>query len=184
MQSLKFDTIILAGGQGSRMGFKDKGLLEFNGKKLIEFVSKLAHSVSQKVIISCNQNFDFYKNYGEIVKDEIDNFQGPLAGISSGLKKTTSEYAIILAVDSPNIDTSVIQNLVENMDKKTDICVAFDGENIHPTIMLLRTNLKNNLDEFLKSGERKLGFWIRQNKFKKVLIDEKLLININYPNDL
>jgi molybdopterin-guanine dinucleotide biosynthesis protein A len=91
---------------------------------------------------------------------------------------------MILAVDTPNIDTSVIQNLVENMDKKTDICVAFDGENIHPTIMFLRTNLKNNLDEFLKSGERKLGFWISQNKFKKVLIDEKLLININYPTDL
>jgi molybdopterin-guanine dinucleotide biosynthesis protein A len=184
MQSLKFDTIILAGGQGSRMGFKDKGLLEFNGKKLIEFVSKLAHSVSQKVIISCNQNFDFYYSYGEIVKDEIKNFQGPLAGISIGLKKTTNEYAMILAVDTPNIDTSVIQNLVKNMDEKTDICVAFDGENIHPTIMFLRTNLKNNLDEFLKNGERKLGFWIRQNKFKKVLIDEKLLININYPTDL
>jgi molybdopterin-guanine dinucleotide biosynthesis protein A len=74
---------------------------------------------------------------------------------------------MILAVDTPNIDTSVIQNLVKNMDEKTDICVAFDGESIHPTIMLLRANLKNNLDEFLKSGERKLGFWISKTSLKK-----------------
>lgn len=184
---MDFDIIILAGGKGSRMGFKDKGLLEFRGKTLVENIisitQKLAN-INQKVIISCNQNLDVYQQYGEVVADELPDFCGPLAGMSSALSKTNTEYALILAVDTPYIDTQSIEKLSKNMDENTDICVAFDGKHMHPTTMFLRTNLKNNMDNFLNSGERKLGKWIREQRFKQVNIDTKILTNLNYPKDL
>ena len=181
----KFDIVILTGGKGSRMGFKDKGLLEVGGKSLMAISYDLAQKNSENIFISCNQNFDFYNKFGIIIKDELADFQGPLAGIGATLNKVKNEFLLVLPVDCPNLNQEIIDRLVENMNDKTDICVAFDGENIHPTIMLFRTKLKDNLQQFLKRGERKLGQWIRQNNYQKVSItDKNLLLNLNYPQQL
>jgi molybdopterin-guanine dinucleotide biosynthesis protein A len=184
LETIHFDAIILAGGRGSRMGGVDKGLLKFQDKLLIEhIIPKLIH-ITQKLIISCNQNFETYAHYGQVVADELPGFCGPLAGISSGLTQTTSEYALVLAVDTPFITTNEIQQLTNAMTDDVDICVAFDGEKLHPTTLLLRTHLKKDIDDFLLGGERKLGAWIQKNVYKKVMLTPKSLTNLNYPMDL
>jgi len=189
-QNLKTELsiVILAGGKGSRMGFKDKGLLDFKGKKLIEYSINLANKNSKNVVISCNNNLDFYKKYGDIICDDNQKFLGALAGISSALNIkniSNNKYLLVLAVDTPNINQQTIDSLYNNLDDKTDICVVFDGKYLHPTLMILKTKLKTSIDNFLQSGERKLGFWIKQHNFKKVLIiDKTLLKNINYLNQL
>lgn len=60
-----------------------------------------------------------------------------------------------------------------------------DGVNIHPTIALVKTNLADNLQNFVDAGERKLGLWIAQNNFIKVDCSDqpKCFVNLNSPKD-
>jgi molybdopterin-guanine dinucleotide biosynthesis protein A len=178
--------VILSGGRSSRMQGEDKGLVLLNDKPLISYVVDVVDGRAGRLLISANRNVERYQPYGEVIVDELTDFQGPLAGISMALSKTTTTYLLTLPCDSPMVNKTVIDRLIDAMDRAdVDICVADDGLRIHPTIALIKTNLKNNLLAFLESGERKLGLWIEQNNFQKVDFSDQpeVLINLNNPQD-
>ncbi|HIL03774.1 MAG TPA: molybdenum cofactor guanylyltransferase [Candidatus Thioglobus autotrophicus] len=178
--------VILSGGRSSRMQGEDKGLILLNDKPLISYVVDVVNDKAGRLLISANRNIEKYQSYGEVIVDELTDFQGPLAGISTALSKTNTTYLLTLPCDSPLINETVINRLIDVMDRvDVDICVADDGLRIHPTIALIKTNLKNNLLAFLESGERKLGLWIEQNNFQKVDFSDqpKVFINLNNPKD-
>ena len=179
-------TVILSGGRSSRMQGEDKGLILLNDKPLVSYVVDVVDDRAGRLLISANRNIEKYQPYGEVIVDELTDFQGPLAGISTALSKTTTTYLLTLPCDSPMINKTVIDRLIDAMNRAdVDICVADDGLRIHPTIALIKTNLKNNLLAFLESGERKLGLWIEQNNFQKVDFSDqpKVFINLNNPQD-
>ena len=52
--------VILAGGQGRRMGGADKGLVEYRGRPLIEWVLEVLTPQVDELVISANRNLDTY----------------------------------------------------------------------------------------------------------------------------
>ena len=179
-------TVILSGGRSSRMQGEDKGLILLNDKPLIGYVVDVVDGRAGRLLISANRNIDAYQQYGEVISDELTDFQGPLAGIAKALSVVSTPYLLVLPCDSPLVNEIVIDRLIKCMtDKDTDICVADDGTHIHPTFALIKTSLKDNLLAFLDSGERKLGLWIEQNNFQKVDFSDqpKVFINLNNPQD-
>ena len=82
----EISSVILAAGQGLRMNGVDKGLVEFRGLPLVAHVVNVIESRVDKVYISANRSFDAYATYGEVISDDLLDFQGPLAGISKALK--------------------------------------------------------------------------------------------------
>lgn len=180
-----FDSVILAGGKASRMGGNDKGLITFNGKYLIDYPINLLKNYHTNIVISANRNVDFYHQYTTTITDENNNFDGPLAGIYAALKyfkSSNTKYLLVMPIDTPLLTTQCIDRLLDINDY--EINVAFDGERIHPTILVIKQDLITSIKDFLKSGERKLGKWIRNHNYQKVFIEEQYLKNINYPKDL
>ena len=178
--------VILSGGRSSRMQGEDKGLILLNDKPLISYVADVVNSKVVRLLISANRNIDAYQKYGEVISDELSDFQGPLAGIVKAMSVVSTPYLLVLPSDSPLVNEIVIDRLIQCMtDKDMDICVAGDGVRIHPTFALIKTSLKDNLLDFLDSGERKLGLWIEQNDFQKVDFSDqpKVFINLNNPQD-
>jgi len=178
--------VILSGGRSSRMQGEDKGLILLNDKPLIGYVADVVNSKVVRLLISANRNIDAYQKYGEVISDELSDFQGPLAGIVKAMSVVSTPYLLVLPCDSPLVNEIVIDRLIQCMtDKDMDICVAGDGVRIHPTFALIKTSLKDNLLDFLDSGKRKLGLWIEQNDFQKVDLSDqpKVFINLNNPQD-
>ena len=178
--------VILSGGRSSRMQGEDKGLILINDKPLISYVVDVVDGKVGRLLISANRNVEMYQQYGEVISDELADFQGPLAGIAKAFSVVSTSYLLVLPCDSPLVNEIVIDRLIKCMeDKNVDICVAGDGTRIHPTFALIKTSLKDNLLAFLDSGERKLGLWIEQNDFQKVDFSDqpKVFINLNNPQD-
>jgi len=178
--------VILSGGRSSRMQGEDKGLILLNDKPLISYVVDVVDDRAGRLLISANRNIDAYQQYGEVISDELADFQGPLAGIAKAMSVVRTPYLLVLPCDSPLINEVVIDRLIQCMvNKDMDICVADDGSYIHPTFILIKTSLKDNLLDYLESGERKLGLWIKQNNFQKVDFSDqpKVFINLNNPQD-
>jgi len=178
--------VILSGGRSSRMQGEDKGLILLNDKPLISYVVDVVDDRAGRLLISANRNIDAYQQYGEVISDELADFQGPLAGIAKAMSVVRTPYLLVLPCDSPLINEVVIDRLIQCMvNKDMDICVADDGSYIHPTLILIKTSLKDNLLDYLESGERKLGLWIKQNNFQKVDFSDqpKVFINLNNPQD-
>ena len=80
--------IVLAGGQGRRMGGVDKGLVELDGRPMVGARARAPRPQVGEVLINANQNLDRYRALGyPVVPDEVGGFAGPLAGLHAGLTR-------------------------------------------------------------------------------------------------
>ena len=182
----EISAVILAGGKGSRMGGKDKGLIEFRGLALIAHVVNVVKIRVNQIFISANRSLDEYSKYGKVIVDDLEDYQGPLAGISKALKVCSSNYLLVLPCDSPMINLTLIDTLIERMESSgSDICVAHDGTIMHATFALMKSNLNESLDKFLDDGGRKMALWYRQQYTERVDVSShlELLTNLNNPED-
>ena len=178
--------VILAGGQASRMDGDDKGLIVFRELPLIAYVVNITKPKVNQTLISANRNLEEYANFGKVISDDLEGYQGPLAGISKALKVCSTPYLLVFPCDSPLIDAALIDSLIERMEvTKADICVAHDGSIMHATFALMQAKLEKNLEEFLEEGGRKMALWYRQQSLERIDVSSHLevLTNINRPED-
>ena len=178
--------VILAGGKASRMDGEDKGLIVFRELPLIAHVVNVVKPKVSQILISANRNFEEYANFGKVIRDDLKGFQGPLAGISKSLKVCSTPYLLVLPCDSPLVDASLIDSLIEKMEvSQADICVAHDGSIMHATFALMQTKLEKSLEGFLEEGGRKMALWYRQHSLERIDVSSHLevLTNINRPED-
>jgi molybdopterin-guanine dinucleotide biosynthesis protein A len=93
--------VILAGGEGRRMGGVDKGLVVYHHRPLIEWVLHALPPEVSQIVISCNRNLDVYAAYGDTVSDapSQDRYAGALAGIRAGLANCRAEWVIVSPCD-------------------------------------------------------------------------------------
>src|SRR5476649_566315 len=147
--------IVLAGGQGRRMGGVDKGLQTLHGKPMVAHVlARLAPQVSE-IIINANQNLATYSGFGyRVVPDAIGGFAGPLAGLHAGLGEAKHALVLTVPCDSPFLPLDLFIRLKNSLGEK-DLAVAKTGDQPHPVFALVRTSVRKNLEDFLSGGGRK-----------------------------
>lgn len=157
-QKSTFCTVILAGGRGTRMAGQDKGLIEWEGKPLIEHILAHLDSTGSDIMINANRNAERYQHYGyPIVSDTLDDYQGPLAGILSAMLQCKHDYLLCLPCDSPKPPQNLAQRLlqsIKNEDKRAAIC--HDGKRLQPLFSIIHCGEQQRLIEFLSAGNRKV----------------------------
>ena len=165
--------IVLAGGQGRRMGSVDKGLQLLHGKPMIASVlERLAPQVDE-ILINANQNLERYRALGHrVVSDEISGFAGPLAGLHAGLSAALHPLVVTVPCDSPFLPADLVSRL-RGFLADHDLAVAKTGDQPHPVFALVRMNLKENLAAFLAAGGRKIDAWYAPLKVIEVGFDDE-----------
>jgi len=152
--------VILAGGKGRRLGGQDKGLVEYQGKKLIHHVLDKITPQVETVIINANRNQKNYAELGyQVISDEFSDFQGPLAGFAIAMQTCNTEFILTMPCDGPNLPDDYVSRLISVIKNKETIVVAHDGERLQPVHALIPVSLIDSLLAFLNDGERKIDRW-------------------------
>lgn len=179
--------LILAGGRASRMGGQDKGLIEVNGRPMIDYVLAALKPQAGCILINANRNLERYAGYRyRVVSDELSDFQGPLAGIATAMARTESPYLLIAPCDSPLLPEDLGECLYGALaDKQAEIAVAHDGERMQPVFSLLKRDLLASLLEFLEQGERKIDRWYARHVLALADFTHRpdTFLNVNTPED-
>ena len=180
--------IVLAGGQGSRMGGVDKGLQPFRGKPMVAHViERLAPQVDE-LLINANRNPDDYARFGHrVIADEIPGFAGPLAGFERGLAHAMGELVVTVPCDSPFLPTDLVARLREQLESAdAQLTFARTGDQSHPVFCLMRREVLPSLQEFLGSGQRKIDRWYEALRVAGVAFDDEAdaFLNINTREEL
>lgn len=161
--------VILAGGQGRRVGEQDKGLLDFRGKKLIEHVLTRLSVQTNNIIIVANRNIEMYTALGfPVVADRIEGFQGPLAGLDAAFSVSASSFLLCVPCDSPFIPEDLMSQLISGASGNNPIVVASDGERLHPVISLVHRSVWPDIEDRLSQGRLKLMDWIEASGYDQV----------------
>lgn len=187
IQNSDITAVILAGGQGRRMGGQDKGLIDFGGRMMIEILIEHLRQQKVEVMINANRNQTIYQAYGcPVISDDLKDFQGPLAGFASAMNAVNTDFILTLPCDSPALATSFVDRFVESYNRKAaKVSVAHDGDRLQPVYALIDTSLVDDLKDFLHTGERKIDRWYAKHDYALVdFSDETAMFeNINTPED-
>ncbi len=180
--------VILAGGQGRRMGGVDKGLRELRGKPMIEWVLERFAPQVDSVFINANQNLELYARFGHsVITDEIGGYAGPLAGLQSALSKARDPLVATVPCDSPFLPADLVARLAAALQaRQAQLAVARTGDQPHPVFCLCRRDVLPHLTQFLAGGGRKIDAWYATLRVVEVTFDDAAdaFSNINTPQEL
>ncbi len=180
--------IVLAGGQGRRMGGVDKGLQLLDGRPMVAWaIARLAPQVDT-LVVNANQNLEDYGAFGyPVVPDTVGGFAGPLAGLHAGLLATRTALAVTVPCDSPFLPTDLVARLRAALDAQdADLAVAKTGPQPHPVFSLVQCRVLPHLERFLHAGGRKIDAWYASLKVVEVSFDDQVdaFSNINTRDEL
>lgn len=197
--------VILAGGQGRRMGGLDKGLQSLDGQPLAwRTLERLRPQVGH-LAISANRHHEIYRQWCDTVWSDLDfdsrspSYQGPLAGLLAALTHARTPLIQLAACDTPFFPLDLAQRLRARLDAGSSdggpegeldlvlpVSIAADGRPWpQPTFALLRRRLLPALRDFMTRDERRLMRWMGQQRHALLEMPEhEAFRNYNHPEQL
>ncbi|MCG9697963.1 molybdenum cofactor guanylyltransferase MobA [Shewanella sp. Isolate11] len=159
--SQQVDAVILAGGMARRMGGNDKGLVELNGKPMIQHAIDRIQPQVKEILINANRNQNHYAELGfKVLSDEDSGYLGPLAGMITAMGHTLADYLLVVPCDCPLLPLDLVTRMLEAIKQNNaEMAVASDGQREQPVVLLMKPELRASMKAFLDAGERKIDFW-------------------------
>ena len=108
--TLSLSGVILAGGTSTRFG-RNKALVHWNGKPLIQHVIDGIRPACQELLIVANREED-YRALSIPVYPDLHTGFGPLSGLESGLLHAHNDWILLTACDMPLVTTGLIAPLI------------------------------------------------------------------------
>jgi len=166
--------LILAGGAGRRARGRDKGLIQWHGKPLVEHVIKRLDAQVGQLLISCNRNIPEYARFGvPVVTDLRTDFQGPLAGLEGAARLVETEFVVVVACDIPLLPPDLVPRLIAPLVQAgkdlPQLSYAHDGSRAQYLCAAMRRECLFTLGEFLEQGHRAVRDWYARHR--SVMVD-------------
>jgi molybdopterin-guanine dinucleotide biosynthesis protein A len=180
--------VVLAGGQGRRMGSVDKGLVLLHGRPMVQHALERFAPQVDDLMINANQNAEKYAAFGfPVIPDAIGGFVGPLAGLHVGLTHAKQSLIATVPCDSPFLPADLVSRLLgalRTIDAELAVARTFDQP--HPVFALVQRSVLPHLTRFLESGGRKIDAWYATLKTIEVAFDDEAnaFRNINTVDEL
>jgi molybdopterin-guanine dinucleotide biosynthesis protein A len=175
MENKKLYTgIVLAGGKGIRLG-TDKGLIELNGRKLIEYAIEILSPFCNEIIISSN-NPEYRMFLFRIIPD-LTAGKGPMMGIYSSLKASPTTANLILAVDNIFVTRAFFRYLLSMNLSAYHVAVPYvQNEYFEPLVGYYSTKCITVMEQMMQEHNYKLP-----DLFSKIPVN-KLLVEGDFPD--
>lgn len=183
--------LLLAGGEGRRVGGVDKGRLPWGGRPVAEAVADAIKTVVPELIVSANRSLDGYRQLSpEVICDEPAFVgAGPLAGLHAGMMRAQAlGYGAVLVCpcDTPAISPALLQALYQTYQQQPEqpVISVCEGK-VHPLHGIYPVTLAAELQVWLASGERRVYGFARSVRVREVPWEGEASVfaNCNQPED-
>jgi molybdopterin-guanine dinucleotide biosynthesis protein A len=156
---VKIAVVILAGGEGSRIG-GDKPLRLLGGRRLIDRAKELARQWSEVLAVSVRDAGQVGGTDPACIADE-PGIDGPLGGLVAALrfvKISGCEAVLTIPADMPFLPGDLKKRLSEALGD-AGAALASSGGHLHPVCGLWSARALDSVPHYLASGRRSLkGF--------------------------
>jgi molybdenum cofactor guanylyltransferase len=185
---LPITAFILAGGKSARMG-SDKAFLELGGRSLLTRALDLARAATPDVKIVGDP--EKFAAFGTAIPDFYPA-RGPLGAIHAALSISTTDSSLILAVDLPFVEESLLHYLIsEAQSSEAVVTVPSAGGHFQPLCAVYRKSFLPTAERALAEGRNKLDALfsevpvrvISEEELKAAGFDAEIFRNLNTPED-
>lgn len=186
--------LILAGGAGRRVQNKDKGLLKYSNKPMIEHQISILQPQVKQILISANRNLNYYESLGfKVIPDLEQGFQGPLVGICQGLANCTTSHLFVQPVDMPNLPDNIIERILKKintssanqLEKKCSNYYLKSSEREHYLSLLISRDKLTPLKAFLSQNKKRVSEFLESSDIQSLDLElsESFFSNLNQNDD-
>lgn len=176
--------VILAGGQSRRMG-RDKALVEFQGKRMIDHIVDRFRNQVGKMVLSAAQDYNTGLQH---IPDRTGAIGGPVGAIFSLSQhftenEPTTAGFVTVPVDAPFAP----EDLVERLAEKPSCAIAGTNGQLQPVFAYWRCREVEAIRHSHDSGSKSLSLhWLARKCNAQVIEwnDDLGFANINTPGDL
>ena len=184
---------IFAGGTGRRLGGKDKGQLELDGKTFYSIVTnKLEPQTDQLVVISPEPpvwlRHTQARHIPDVMVDELAI--GPAGALLAGLRELNSidptGTLLTAPVDAPFFPDNLRDILADHL-RSSGVAIVEAGGRQHPVFGLWSAQTLPEIERLIiEDGERALHQLVEKVGGSKVPIEttSSTFLNVNTPDDL
>jgi len=179
--------LVLAGGRGLRWGGRDKGLIEYGGRPLVAWVlDALAPQVGH-LLISANRNLHLYAAFGQpLVSDQMDGFQGPLAGVAAAMAVAKTPWLVTAPCDGPALPPDLVARLALALAEQAGSAATVQVQGrIEPVYALIPISRAQDLAAYLAAGGRSVRGWLERQPLALADFSDRAqaFANLNSPED-
>lgn len=188
--------LVLSGGQGRRVGGRDKGLMPWHGAPVAAVVAARLGPQVATVAISANRHLDTYRALGHAVWPDDDDLcepggGGPLAGLITALRRTPTPWLLTAPCDAPGLPADLgarLRHALHAADADAAWPVTADADGAtrpHPTCALLRRDAALPvLQAYHAGGGRRLRQALAALRHAEPRFDDaSAFANLNTPAD-
>jgi molybdopterin-guanine dinucleotide biosynthesis protein A len=165
---------IQAGGESRRMG-KDKALMPFLGRTLLERVLERVSSLGEDLFVTTNQPSK-YQEYGVPLFRDVMPGKGALGGLLTALSSAQNPFLVVVACDMPFVNQDLLALAIDRLQSRhVDVVIPHSEKGYEPfhAAYRLETCLPA-VKRALSSGERRLISWFPDVKVSP--LDEDVLM--------
>lgn len=142
--------VILSGGKSTRMG-QNKALMKLGQKTVIESTVDIVLQSFEKIILITN-TFEEYNFLGLKMYEDVYRYRGPLAGIHSGLKHSTTDKIFVLSCDTPLMSRDMI-NYIVNFPTGKPVTICNAAGYIQPLAGIYSKIIFGQIEDYLNKFE-------------------------------
>jgi molybdopterin-guanine dinucleotide biosynthesis protein A len=153
--------VVIAGGRSSRMGHREKALLDLAGEPMLGRVSDRLRAQVGRMVINANGDPARFAAFGlPVIADRMEGHPGPLAGLHAGLewaRRETPEAHFIasVAADTPFIPVDLVARLLAAIgDTGATSAIASSSGAWTPVVGVWNIALADALADALRVGVR------------------------------
>lgn len=164
--------VIQAGGESRRMG-RDKALMPFLGRPLIQRVLERLTPIADEVIVTTNHPED-YRFLGLPLFPDLLPGRGALGGLYTALSSATCEAVAVVACDMPFASAALIETASRLLiGEETDVVIPDSGGGLEPMhAVYRRETCIPAIRAAIEADLWKLISWFPQVKVRILLPDE------------
>jgi molybdenum cofactor guanylyltransferase len=129
--------LVLAGGQGSRLGHVRKAELRLGGRRMLEGVTERLRDFAAPLLLSVGDGPAMPEVLGLSLIDDAATGGGPLAGLAAAVLHLRGiadpgDVLVTVAVDTPFLPTDFVERLTSALERAPATFAAWQG-NFYPT---------------------------------------------------
>jgi len=135
---------VLAGGQSRRMG-SDKALLNWHGRSLLAHMTMLLEAVCSSVTVVGRDS----------LPDDTPGL-GPIGGIATALRVSSTELNLVLAVDLPDLTPDCLKYFKERCESSTRPLTVCKIESVTPLCLGITLDARTVVSGYILDGQLSL----------------------------
>lgn len=182
--------VVLAGGQGTRLGGVNKALLEIGGQRVIDRLLAALRPLGTPIVIVSNDDSLLGLPDTVVVRD-VEPRAGALMGLYSGLRAVRTPLAVATACDMPFVSTALLRALLAQA-AGVDAVVPVIGEQPEPLHAVYRPSCLPAIEAALAAGRKRLlAFfdavrvrYVPEAELRRWDPELRSFLNVNWPDDL